>query len=47
MEERVMMLPSIFIATFCLCGTAAGVIVVRALWTVTTSPRHRLAPQAI
>ena len=42
-----MMLPGIFIATFCLCGAAAGVIVVRALWHVTTSLPRGLAPQAI
>jgi hypothetical protein len=46
MEERTMMLPGIFIATFCLCGLAAGAIVTRAIWAVTSQTRHRLALQA-
>jgi hypothetical protein len=46
MEERTMMLPDIFIATFCLCGATAAVILARAVWAVTTTPRHRLAQPA-
>jgi hypothetical protein len=44
-EERTMVLPTVFIATFCLAGLATAAIILRAIRALLSATQQGLAPR--